>query len=79
MARKAGHRQTQQTGAVSAANVVDGAGDHLRRLLRLGARAIEDEQTFEGGKVAGDVAAGRLQRARHRQAVGVVFDEEQHW
>jgi hypothetical protein len=58
--------------------VVDALGEEERRGEWVRAVAVAHEQVPERREVGGDVAARRLERARHRDAEAVVLDVEEH-
>ena len=77
MARESRHREAQKRGTAPLTHIGHRLRDQPFGRARIAAVAVEHSQSTEGGEVARDVAARRLQVGFHRDPVTVVFDEEQ--
>jgi hypothetical protein len=77
VAAQAWHLEPQQGGALAGAHVGHRLADQPRRLVRVGAVTILDEQVLERRQVLRNVAAGRLELRGDGDAVAVVLDVEE--
>ncbi len=78
MAHQSWDPEVQQAGSGAAANVLDSLLHQFRRTARVKSTAAQGQQVTKRSQILGDISFRDLQISGNREAVSVVFNEEEH-